>query len=300
MSLPKQREPFATSSKHSRRENVGISLLFLTALLPMSACNQVFYQPTRKVYDLPIRHQFAYKEHRVAFSKEQNLVAWEITPTTPKVKGTILHFHGNAENMTSHFRYMLPVVRLGYRVVTFDYRGYGFSDGIPSREGLRRDAILMIDFIHEQEAYKDGPLHVIAQSLGGAVAVAGLASRPDHRFSTLILDSTFASYRLMARSVLDRFWISWLFQWPLSFLVTNHANPVDAVTTLKIPTLFVHGDADRIVPLEQGKMLYDAVPSKCKQFLRLPGEGHTTIFRSGHPSFRRIVTFLRGNELCQK
>lgn len=283
-----------------RIPNTRIILLLPILSLFLSSCNQVFYQPTRVVYDLPSRHQFAYEEHRIAFSKDEYLVAWEIRPKTSFVKGTILHFHGNAENMTSHFRFMLPMVRLGYRVVTFDYRGYGFSDGTASRAGLQQDAMLMINFVHERENYKNAPLYVIAQSLGGAIAVDALASKKNHRFAALILDSTFGSYRLMARSVLDRIWLTWPLQWPLSFLVTNHANPMDAAGRITIRTLFVHGEADRIVPLKHGRMLYDAISARCKQFLSLPGEGHTTIFRKGHQQFDQVAQFLLSDDSCQK
>ncbi|RXM28544.1 Monoacylglycerol lipase ABHD12 [Acipenser ruthenus] len=62
----------------------------------------------------------------------------------------ILYLHGNAGTRGGDHRVQLYKVlsSLGYHVVTFDYRGWGDSDGSPSEGGMTADAIFMYDWIY--------------------------------------------------------------------------------------------------------------------------------------------------------
>ena len=64
---------------------------------------------------------------------------------------------------------------LGYDVLSFDYRGYGRSDGIPTEAGLYEDAVAAYSYLTRAGVL---PTHIIlaGQSLGSAVAVE-LATR---------------------------------------------------------------------------------------------------------------------------
>jgi acetyl esterase/lipase len=56
----------------------------------------------------------------------------------------------------------------------------------------------------------------------------------------------------------------------------HDASPVSWVTRQMPPTLIVHGEADRLVPIEQGQELYDRIHSAGGRvtIVRLPGLGH--------------------------
>ncbi|MEO3817842.1 alpha/beta hydrolase [Plantactinospora sp. B24E8] len=62
------------------------------------------------------------------------------------------------------------------------------------------------------------------------------------------------------------------------------------------PLLFLHGDADRVVPLSRGREAYQRVPWP-KAFVTLPGRGHGDFLTPGRPDFDRTVllttNFLR-------
>ena len=57
--------------------------------------------------------------------------------------------------------------------MTFDYRGYGQSTGTPDPKGLVLDGVSLIRWICQN---KSEPIVVLAQSLGGAIAMASLAN----------------------------------------------------------------------------------------------------------------------------
>lgn len=62
------------------------------------------------------------------------------------------------------------------------------------------------------------------------------------------------------------------------------------------PLFFIHGDADRTVPVRTGRQAYDRVPWP-KAFLTLTGRGHGEYLVPGRPGFAQTVTatteFLR-------
>lgn len=53
--------------------------------------------------------------------------------------------------------------------------------------------------------------------------------------------------------------------------------------------LFVHGDADRTVPVTRGRAGYERVPWPSKAFLTLPGQGHGEYLRPDRPGFEEVV-----------
>jgi pimeloyl-ACP methyl ester carboxylesterase len=54
--------------------------------------------------------------------------------------------------------------------------------------------------------------------------------------------------------------------------VASSPSRVDALSSLRVPTLVVHGDADRLVPLEAGRATAEAIPGARLEVV--PGMGH--------------------------
>src|SRR5262249_1447782 len=130
----------------------------------------------------------------------ENLHVWRFEPEKPAAKRAVwVQFHGNAENQTSHFANLFPAVQNGYDLVTFDYRGYGQSTGIPSPAGTVEDGKTILRWVKKN--YPDLPIVVFGQSLGGAIAMRTLEDLGNEvPIQFLVLDSTFGSYRAAGRS----------------------------------------------------------------------------------------------------
>jgi fermentation-respiration switch protein FrsA (DUF1100 family) len=59
-------------------------------------------------------------------------------------------------------------------------------------------------------------------------------------------------------------------------LLVRSFNSRGKIGRVRAPLLFVHGDADRIVPIGLGKTLWTAAPEP-KTFWTVPGAGHNDI-----------------------
>jgi fermentation-respiration switch protein FrsA (DUF1100 family) len=242
------------------------SVVVMGAALCMACCTSLFFKPGRDfVYD-PATAQHSPQDVYFKSTDNVKLHGWYFPARGPE-RGTILVCHGNVENISTHVKLDLWLVDAGYNLFIFDYRGYGRSEGTPDVKGINRDAEAALETLL---ARVPGRVIVFGKSLGGAVAVYTVANSPYRdRVKGVILESTFSSYRMIAREKIAESIIGWPLQYPLSFLVSDGCSPVDFIALLSpIPVLIIQGKADPIVPEHHGRILYDAA-AEPKQYWTL-------------------------------
>ncbi len=209
-------------------------------------------------------------------------------------RGTIVHFHGNGENMTSHYLFVYWLALERYNVFVFDYRGYGASGGEKSLKGAVADGAAAIQAARRRSIGGENRLIVVGQSLGGALALASLERDGGEGVRGVILDSTFSSYRRVARDKLGRFWLTWPLQYPLTWaLVSDRFAPARLAPRRKpVPLLVMHAPGDPVVPYAEGRRLFDLAAGP-KEFWRIDGSGHTeAMFAKGAQYRRPILEWL--------
>lgn len=267
--------------------------LAVALLSCLCGCTSVFFQPDRALRYLPDRAEGAWED--VAFASDDGtrlLGLWFRARKTP-AKGVIVQFHGNAENMTSHYLFVYWLAAEGYDVFTFDYRGYGGSAGRRSLDGAIQDGAAALRLARGRAGAAKDKLVVVGQSLGGAVALASLDADGGEGVRAVILDSTFASYRATARAALGRAWLTWPLQYPLSALVSDRRAPERLIARRKpVPLLVIHAAQDPVVPYGQGRRLFDLAPEP-KEFWKLESSGHTEAFYAAASTYRpRALAWL--------
>ncbi len=269
------------------------SSVCLVLLLNLSACNSFFFHPHRIIYQTPAESGMRYHWLELRELGEPGLSAW-ILPAEEE-KGLVVYLHGNAENISTHYRSVYWLPDEGYTVIALDYRGYGLSEGSPSFAGLQRDIERVIEYAASRPSKK---LIVLAQSLGGAMAIPAVVSS-EHRasISGMVIDSAFSDFREVTREKLEVFLITRLLKWPLSGLISNDLSPKKFVARLApIPTLFLHGTEDTVVLPRHSEILYEKAREP-KNLWLIPGAKHTQAMQ--YVSTRRgILAFL--NKLPSK
>lgn len=267
-------------------------LLFsLLVVIQLSACTNVFFQPQRIQYLTPDKIGLKYEEVKFPSSDGLMLYGWFL-PAQGKARGTVLFFHGNAENISTHIGnvYWLPAQH--YNVFLPDYRGYGGSEGSPSLEGVQDDISSAMAYLLKRTDIETDRIVILAQSLGGASAIYNVAHSPyREKIKALITESAFSDYRTITREKLASFWLTWPLQWPLSFTIDNDYSPLPVVSKISpIPLLIIHGDKDNVVPLAHGQALF-AAAAPPKEMWVVPGGGHIEAFR--HKKYQeRLLEYL--------
>lgn len=266
-----------TVSMHNKRRLFAALFLSLLLLFP-AGCGSLFFYPQKDLYPNPVAQLFRPQDVSFKTSDNVTLHGW-FFQALGEPRATILVFHGNAQNLSTHVNSVLWLVREGFNVFIFDYRGYGLSEGSPGITGVHRDGAAALATALSLPGTQSLPVVVLGQSIGGAISVYTVANAPDKsRIAALVLDSPFASYRLIAREKLSGFWLTWLFQYPLSFLVGDSYSPVRWINKVSpVPVLILYGEKDPIVPNHHGKMLYDAA-AEPKEFRETSTPGHVMSF----------------------
>lgn len=247
--------------------------LLLLAFLLTGCANQLFYHPDRHIRALPSERGLEFENVQFASTDGTPLHGWWLPAQNDEPRGTVIHFHGNAQNISTHVRFAEWLPAKGYHLFVFDYRGYGQSEGSPTRPGITRDSVAALRYVAERPETTPATLFVWGQSLGGtAVLQALLQSGVEVR--AVLIDSTFSSHTAIASEKMRE--LPLLLQPLRLFRPLFVSSGLDANTALKqidVPVAFLHGGADRVIPPHHSKTLHPLAPNPGPLWI-LPEAGH--------------------------
>ena len=236
---------------------VALRLLVL-ALEPRAA-----FFPLRGEQETPAEYGLEYERVALRTADGETVAAWWIPG--PADAPEILFLHGNGGNLSLWSDVIAGIGREGWSVFALDYRGYGLSTGAPSEQGLYRDADAFLEEFWARRHRPGRPVIYWGRSLGATVAAYMTTRR---RPSALVLEAPFYS----ARTLISGDPVMWLLARFMSYRLETAA----FLRGFPGPTLIVHGDADRIVPLRQGRRVFDALGG-AKRMAVVPGAGHNDL-----------------------
>ena len=196
------------------------------------------------------------------------LRGWRLSHPSPRA--TLIYFYGNGESLWSSGRRLWAMAE-AYRVdvVCLDYRGNGFSDGKVGFQAMREDSLRIFD-----AARRPGlPTLVMGYSLGSQSAAHLAANRPVQGLALLAgassLEEALPAFQAKVPFLMRPFA---RLRFDPVFLARPQAR--DEVATVKAPTLILHGEGDRTLPVACGDTFAKVSPAPWKRYLRLPGVGH--------------------------
>ncbi len=260
------------------------NLLLLAVLFVISGCGHLFYYPTKHVYYTPDQFKLEYQDYKLKSKDGTELDSW-LVKADPAVKrrGLIVHFHGNAQNLSSHFLNLAWATKEGFDVFIFDYRGYGKSEGDPSQKGIYEDALTAMNFgleLFNQRKKDDKEKFIIyGQSLGGIISLRAIADFEfKDKVSLLVMDSTFMSYQDIGFDKLASVWFLFPFS-PLAYvLVSDSYAADDTLDQVRMPLLVVVGEKDKAVPAKFGKKIHKYSKANKKWIWKLDEGQHIDVF----------------------
>jgi len=176
----------------------------------------------------------------------------------------VIYFQGNAGSLRRpRVQEQLRTLHtLGYDVLSFDYRGYGRSEGVPSEAGLYEDALAAYTHL-TRAGISPRQIILAGQSLGSAVAVE-LATRVTS--AGLALFSPIDSVPLTAGRIYP--WV------PVQYLATNRFDSNAKVERIRVPMVVFHSAADRLIPLQAARDLFAKIKAP-KRMIETMG-GHNS------------------------
>ncbi|MGJ7528199.1 alpha/beta hydrolase [Variovorax sp. GB1P17] len=261
--------------------------------LLLAGCVQsMFYYPDSVRYETPDVLGLRYEPVQFNSADGTRLSGWFLPATDRKnpkeAKGTVVHFHGNAQNMSTHWRFVAWLPEHDYNVFVFDYRGYGESEGKPEPKGVFEDSNAALNHVRSRVDVDPERLFVFGQSLGGTNAIAVVGSGNRAGVKAAAIESTFYSYSAIANDKLSG----------AGLLVSDTYAASKFVAAISpIPLLLIHGTADKVIPpTHSQRLLADA--REPKRLIEVPGAGHLepmTAQRFGHTYRRALMDFFEAS-----
>ena len=243
--------------------------LFSAALIiaSISGCSNMLFFPLKDHLIDPADRGISYQNIYVETANQQRLHGW-LLPQSGNLKGTVLFFHGNGENISTHVGLVHWLPSHGYRVFIIDYRGYGRSDGQATLDGSMLDIKNTLQYVVDR--YPDSrPFIVLGQSIGASMSIFAVANYSiKEKIDGLVLVAPFSDYQKIAQETLSKSWLTWLFQYPLSWTINNDYRPANYIKAINpIPVYFIHGTSDNIISDQHSKILYQLALEPKKLFL---------------------------------
>ncbi len=269
-------------------------LLLLPICASLVGCGHLLFFPNTRLDITPDEIGMLYDDVFFASDDGTVLHGWFLyaRPEGTEASPTVLFLHGNAGNVGTHLggAYWLP--SQGFNVFLVDYRGFGRSAGKADLAGAHADAAAALRTLAARDDIDTKRIVVIGQSLGGAIALTTVAAlNADVLVRAVVIDSAPSDFRGIVREKLGEFWFTWPLQWPLSMTIPGQPKPLDSARELsEIPVLYIHGDADTVVPIHHTKRL--VAVTEGAEFVNVPDVEH--VQSMAHPWVRRrVVSFFR-------
>jgi fermentation-respiration switch protein FrsA (DUF1100 family) len=241
------------------------------------------YHPTRTVD--PRAKELAQPVEDVFFKTSDGLElnAWFFPAPAGSTRRqfVVLLCHGNGGNISHRVDVCEALREAGVNVLSFDYRGYGLSEGRPGEEGTYLDAQAAYAWARRREFE---PTRIIAygESLGGAVA-SELCRR--EKTGGLILQSTFTSIPDIG---------SELYPWlPVRWLSRIRYDTLARLPQVDVPVLVMHSRGDGIIGYKHSERNF-AAANEPKLFCELQGDHNDPMtdqkgFRESLEKFLKLV-----------
>lgn len=220
----------------------------------------------------------------VKVAKGQRVHGWFLRAANQPAIATVLHCHGNGGNLSNVVGVAQELVKRGFDTMIFDYRGYGRSEGRLTDEwGLYADAEAIYDHLVRERGVKVEKLALYGQSLGTTAAI-DLASRLP--CGALIVESGLSSASDMGRVA-----IPWLPR-QLHFMAKNRFESARKIASVNCPALITHGTHDPVIPVDQGRKLYESARNP-KSLVIVEGGDHFLFGSAGEHFVSGMAEFIR-------
>lgn len=176
-------------------------------------------------------------------------------------RGVVMVFHGNAGSAIDRYYYVAEMRRLGYRVVLFEYPGYG------ARSGTLGEAVFVNEAVRAARkavAEFGGPLYVLGESLGCGIASA-IAGMKDTTVKGVVLITPWDTLPNLAQ---DIYWFL-----PVKRLIRDRYDNIENMRNFGGPVAVIMAGEDEVIPNKRTKKLCESLPEN-KKLWTLQGVGH--------------------------
>ena len=222
--------------------------------------------PVREYVDHPGNFDFEFREEILITEDHYNIQSWICYPEKEESNDTVLVLaYGDAGNMSFWLRHVEQMVKQGFTVVLFDYRGFGASQDFEFESNrLYYDAFevdLKAVLKYTKNAFPSSKIGVWALSMGTISATMAYGENP---FDFMIAEGFVVSPQLIVDKL--KVYKNEVYRLPEKAILYEQA-----LSDLKIPLLLFAGDKDGLTTVEENYRI---------KFLN--SKSDLVVFKGGH------------------
>ncbi len=194
----------------------------------------------------------------------------------PNATFTILYSHGNGEDIPQIRCWLELYRRHGYSILSYDYQGYGTSEGKPTEQNAYDDAEAAYKYLTTDLKIPPQKIIILGRSVGSGPSCYLAEKYP---VAGVILESAFTS----AFCVITQ----------ASILPFDKFPNIVRLKNIKCPVMVIHGRMDLMINYLHGKKLYRTANNP-KMCYFVPAAGHNNILdTAGEEYFVKLSQFVR-------
>ena len=246
---------------------------------------QLFYYPDNRVHASPDVLGVKWEDVEFHSADGTRLHGWFLRPDD-QAKGTVIHCHGNAANVSAHTELVAWLPRHGYNVLMFDYRGFGRSAGEVDRAGIQADAAAAVAYAASRADVAADRILLMGHSIGGAIALRGVGDGSIKGIRGVVTEGAFSSYRRVAGDKDGGTGLA-------ALLVNDALSPLPVMHGIApVPLLIVHADKDEVVPLHHARALHKAAKDPRELWIVKDGRHMDTFVSHGDEPRHKLLKFF--------
>ena len=229
------------------------------------------------------------------------LIASCFRQAEPKGKPWVILLHGYTGWKEEMYHYAAKYYEKGFNILCPDLRCQGESDGDFIGMGWT-DRYDVLDWIGKiTDSYPDAEIVLHGESMGASCAVMMSGMDLPDNIKCVISDCAFTDSVSMFRKQLR----DWFSIPDIGFIGSarlwlrirggydlKDASAINEIKKSDIPTLFIQGDQDRIVPVSSAEELYDSLDAE-KDIMIVEGAGHAqSCYKDPDAYYDRVFGFI--------
>ena len=220
---------------------------------------------------------------------------------------TLLIIHDLNQSKVNYLNMMKQMNDRGLNVCAIDMRAHGTSGGVEFLPGML--SVMDLKNTVDSLLKKKHANHIILFGSGIGAAVAIQAASIDERLNVLISQSPFSDFSVYVGQYSKRKWgnmsvffhpvLERLLEKKLQYELTD-LDLSEVIKYVKIPSLFICGGNDLIVPPIETYAVYDSSGAKEKNLIQVPKAGHDNIEQIGGVEYYNTIAQFIANSMPKK
>ncbi|MGB6220245.1 alpha/beta hydrolase [Haloferula sp.] len=204
-----------------------------------------------------------------------------------EIRGTVILLHGHSGRKEDHLPICERFCAAGFRCLLPDLPAHGDHPSAIATFGKNESQLIeaILDDAEVTFGFAKQPAFLFGISQGGAIALQTAALDPQ-RWIAVASAAAFSSLDRPIRKSAENFHRHLRPLAPINtFAVACGAwcrggmwpadiSPQHSAQHLTMPVMIIHGENDHFIPIEQGRQIFEAIPSEQKRFRPVRNAGH--------------------------